>query len=55
MQDVQVVGPVLREDGCDERIGDGFEGSVRVGEDEHPEFEVIVRVFWGGCEECHDG
>ncbi len=54
VEDVEVVGSVFGEDRCDERIGHGFEGSVRVGEDEHPVFQVVVGVFGSGSEEGND-
>ena len=54
MEDVEVVGSVFGEDRCYEWIGHGFEGSVRVGEDKHPVFQVVVGVFGSGSEEGDD-
>ena len=47
VENVQVVRSIFGENRCDERIGYGFEGSVRVGENEHPKFEVVVSIFGG--------
>ena len=39
---------LLREDRGDERVGHGFEGAVREGEDEHAPVEEVIRVLRGG-------
>ena len=47
VQDVQVVRALLGEDRGDERVGHGFEGAVREGEDEHAPVEEVIRVLRG--------
>ena len=47
VQDVEVVRALLGEDRGDERVGHGFEGAVREGEDEHAPVEEVIRVLRG--------
>ena len=55
VQDVQVVRALLGEDRGDERVGHGFEGAVREGEDEHAPVEEVIRVLRGRGAEGHEG
>lgn len=45
----------LGKDRGDERVGHGFEGAVRVGEDEHAPVEEAVGVLRVGSAEGHEG
>ena len=55
VQDVEVVRALLGEDRGDERVGHGFEGAVREGEDEHAPVEEVIRVLRGGGAKGDEG
>ena len=48
VEDIEVMGPIIGEEGGDERVGDGFESPIGEGEDKHSPVEEIVGVLWGG-------
>jgi hypothetical protein len=56
VQDVEVVSALFGVKGGDQRVGHGFQGAVRVSEDEHaPEQEVIGVLRRAGHEGDHSG